>query len=235
MKSLRLLAAFALAAPGAAPAVQPSQAAPNEREAELAAAAAYFLPALAADSMIDGVDTAIRQRVATDPQLTALESRYPGIGAAMVAGASSEVREAAPALLAEVEARIRAGLAERLSDTQLRSLSAYLALPSVQALLRGRVVIRPGETVSAAIARHIGDAEEDRVPRAEREAMRRFERSEEGRRIFAILDRYQAEARALGGDAATAAGTRSLRAALRAGNAFAAERYPRLPRPFAID
>ena len=96
-------------------------------------------------------------------------------------------------------------------------------------------MIRPGETASAAIARHIGDAEEDRVPQAEREAMRRFERSYQGRGIFAILDGYQAEARALGGEAATAAGTRSLRAALRAGNAFATERYPRLPRPFAID
>jgi hypothetical protein len=220
-----------LAAPAAA-AQAPSAA---DAEAQLAAVAGYFVPPSATDFMVDSVDSAIRQRVLQDPQLVALERAFPGIGEAMIRGASAEVRRVAPAAVEALQADVRRHLSSRLSESELRLFSDYVSLPSIAGLLRRRIDIRTGETASDAAGRHFAEQEGATVPAAERSAMERFERSRDGRRILEVAEAYMPTAREAARTAADAAGGRALQAALRAGNAFARERHPERPRPFAVD
>ena len=219
----------------AAPAAAAQAPAPADAEAQLATVAGYFVPPSAADFMVDGVDSAIRQRVLQDPQLVALERTYPGIGEAMIRGASAEIRRVAPAAVEALQAEVRRHLSTRLSVAELRLFSDYVSLPSIASLLRRRIDIRSGETASDAAGRHFAAQQAATVPAAERSAMERFERSRDGRHILEVAEAYMPSAREAARTAADAAGGRALQAALRAGNAFARDRYPDRPRPFAID
>jgi hypothetical protein len=221
-----------LAAPAAA---QPAAPAAAADEARLATVASYFVPPSAAQFMIDGVEHGIRQRVLRDPQLVALERTYPGIGEALTAGAAAEIRRLAPGVMGGLRENVRRHLAGALSREELRMFADYVSLPSVAALIGEQIELRDGETASDAVDRHFAGQERAPVPAAERTAMTRFENSREGRHVLAVAQAHLPTAREEAHDAAAAAAGQALHAALRAGNAFARERYPERPRPFAVD
>lgn len=227
---LLLLAAAPAAAQPAAPA-----AASADDGARLAAVANYFIPPTGAQFMIDGVEAGIRQRVVQDAQLLALERSYPGIGEALAAGAGAEIRRLAPSVMGELHARVQQRLAGALSREELRLFSDYVSLPSVSALIRQQIEVREGESASEAVDRHFSAQEGRAVPAAERAAMTRFESSRAGRRILEVVQAHLPAAREEARSAAETAAGQALVAALRAGNAFASQRYPQQPRPFAVD